>query len=153
MTNFQNKIVRVCSLLLMVVALGAAADEITPAIVVHPGEPVHVLVTFKEGGVSVEGGYARFNIQTAVRDGQQSFSRQLTADNFKKLSDRQVEITATVGDKTASGDYRIDMIVGYSNGVSRTYTSGNDFEVTPAVRIENPHRIDFPNIKDVKVSK
>src|SRR5262249_1183128 len=109
------KTVRGMYMLLVVFVFGLAtnvakADDLTPAVVFHPGDTIHLMISFKESGVTLDGGIARFVLRTEPRENQKAFGRLVDANHLTKLSDREYEFSGTISELVASGEYQLNWI-------------------------------------------
>jgi RNA binding exosome subunit len=120
-------------ILLFVVALatacGVSAQEAN--VVFHPGDQIHILVTFKAAPASPEGGTFTFALEGQPDKAQELLNRGLYGNQIHKVSETQYEITGTIPEHVVSGHY------------------GNELTIT----VINPEHPDFPAINDVKLSQ
>ena len=152
-SNTGRTAARLVLLCLVTSFFAAAADDLTPTIVYHPGDTIHLFASFREGGVAFDSGFARFSLQGQPRDGQKSFTGTIDTGPLTKVSDHEYELSKTVTDAVASGDYLLEFIIGSSSGLSRKYNFQTDFQSKILVHIENPKRVDFPDIKSVTLKQ
>jgi hypothetical protein len=131
----------------------ATADDVAPTIVYHPGDTIHLLTSFKDVGVTFDSMMSRFSLQGQQRDGQKAFSTIIDQNRLTKISEHDYELSGTVTDQIASGDYQLQMIIGSAKDLSHQYRFGTDFQTKILIHIENPIRLDFPEIKGVSLKQ
>ncbi len=139
-------------MLLVLVVLGAgtvAAQEV--GVVFHPGETVHILVTFKTPPNPVEAATFGFGLVGQPEKAQEPLGQGFQGSQFKKISDAQFEISGTIPDHTASGNFKLNWINIGIKGVGKQYNEGADFKGL-TIRIINPEHPEFPAIDDVKLT-
>jgi len=97
--------------------------------------------------------WSRFSLQGQQRDGQKAFSTSVDQSRLTRISEHDYELSGTVTDQLASGEYVLEIIVGSANGLSRQYRFGTDFQTKILIHIDNPKRLDFPEIKSVSLKQ
>jgi len=140
----------VMSILLIVVsAVSASAQE--AAVVFHPGETIHILVSFKTPPISIASAVCAFGIVGQPDKKQEQLAQNFPINQVKKVTDTQFEVSGTIPEHIASGTFRLSWINIGINGVGKSYAEGTDFkELT--IHILNPEHPEFPAIDDVKLS-
>jgi hypothetical protein len=138
-------------LLVLVLSSAVTVGAQEASVVFHPGETVHILVTFKAPPVALDGAVFSFGLLTQVSKDQEALGRNFQGDQIKKITDTQFEISGKVLEHCASGTYRLNWISVTVKGTGKQYNEGSDFkEITIAVL--NPERPEFPTIDDVRIS-
>jgi len=132
----------------------ARADDLASVVVFHPGETMHLVVAFKDSGITFDSVWCRFSLQGQQREGQKAFSGTMDLNRMTKIPDREreYELSGTITDQVASGDFSLEFVIGSLNGLSRRYNSGADFSKI-TIRVENPKRVDFPDIKTITLKQ
>jgi len=121
-------------------------------VVFHPGETVHILVTFKTPPASIGSAVCAFGIVGQPDKKQEQLAQNIQVNQVKKVNDTQFEVSGTISEHIASGTFRLNWINIGINGVAKMYTEGTDFkELT--ISILNPEHPEFPAIDAVKVSR
>jgi hypothetical protein len=129
---------------------GLRAQAPTAGLVYHPGDTVRVVVSFK-APIALDGGTFYFQLTGELHNDQQGFARDFGGSGFKKLSDTEYEVSGEVSAALASGTWRLGILDMRTQGVTKRYTYPSDFTSEVTIRIENPKRVEFPAIKDVRV--
>ena len=118
--------------------------------VFHPGDPVHILVTFKTPPAPFEGGSFTFNLIGQPDKAQELLNGGFSGNQVHKISDTEYEISGTISEHMVSGRYNLTRINVAITGVGKQYSAGTDFkELT--LTIVNPEHPEFPAIGDVKL--
>jgi hypothetical protein len=127
------------------------ADEVAPGIVYHQGDTIRLIASFKDTGGIFDSMWSRFSLQSPQREGQKAFPTSVDQNRLTRVSEHEYELSGTVTDQIASGEYVLEFIVGSANGLSRQYRLGTDFQTKILIHIDNPKRLDFPEIKSVSL--
>src|SRR5579875_655010 len=148
----KRRILAFAGLLTLAAGFALAADVPQAAVAYLPGDTVRIFVTFKEP-IVLKNVYLRFNLQGQLSEGQKVFAPQLDGMTLVKLSDREYEIQAKVGDHVASGSYQLNFNNATNEAdLTRTFNAGSDFPVI-TVCIRNDRRADFPDIKGIRLGE
>src|ERR1700722_908609 len=119
---------RKCILLLVLAlttACGVSAQE--AKVVFHPGDQIHILVTFKAAPASLEGGTFTFALEGQPDKAQELLNRGLYGNQIHKVSETQYEITGTIPEHVVSGHYGLAAIGVGIMGVGKQYSAKTDF--------------------------
>ncbi len=135
---------------LLVMACAATGSAQDATVVFHPGDSVHILVAFKTPS-TFDGAVFSFGLIGQPDKKQEGLGLGFQGNQFKKISDTQVEITGTVPEHSASGTYRLNWINITIKAVGKQYNEGSDFkELT--ITVLNPEHPEFPVIDDVRLA-
>jgi hypothetical protein len=126
----------------------AVTNAQEPSLIYRPGDTVRVVVRFKAPIIATSMSF-QFVVQTGDTLQQGNLSRVFGSGASKNISDTEYEISGTVGERILTGEYRLASIQVISQGVSKNYTAGSDFQTRIIIKIENPAVADFPQIEDL----
>jgi hypothetical protein len=136
-------------LLIVICAVTTPAQE--ASVVFHPGELIHILVSFKTPPATIDGGVFSFGLVSQPDRAQEPLIHDFQGNQVKKINDTQFEISGSVPDHIVSGTFRLNWINIVVKGVGKQYSVKTDFkELT--VTILNPEHPEFPVIDDVKLA-
>jgi len=138
-------------LLVFIVMCAVTAFAQEASVVFHPGESVHILVTFKTPPGTFESAAFAFGLVGKPEKAQEQLGQGFQGNQIKKVSDTQFEISGTIPDHTASGNFRLNWININIKGVGKQYNEGNDFKELTITIINSEHP-EFPAIDDVKLA-
>lgn len=136
----------------LISATSFAADTPSAAVAYRPGDTVRVFVTFKEP-ISLKGALVRFGLQGELPEGQKVFIQMFDAGTPIKLSEREYEFQAKIGEYVASGTYQLSFINATDEAdLTRGFAAGRDFPMI-TVCVRNDKHVAFPEIKTVRVGE
>lgn len=136
-------------LAIAVLTLAATGRAQQAQLVFHPGDSVHILVTFKAAPKPLSSAMFHFALVGQPDKSQQKLLQSFNGNAIRSISDTQFEITGTIPEHAASGNFRLDQIQVSENGIWKPYQAGTDF-ATLTIAVSNPERDpDFPPITGV----
>ena len=121
--------------------------------VYHPGQVIHVSVTFEGPFVSkIKKVQVAASLLTAPPDSQPGFKTEIFLTESKQAGPNTFDVSYLVPDNQASGDYPMKQIrVGLiDSSLTLFYEAQTDFS-PKTLKIENPESFVKPKIKDVQV--
>lgn len=130
----------------------AAAQAQAPdvGLVFHPGDRVTIEVSLKTP-FATDGGFFYFQLQGVSPSGQEGFITYFQGNDFHKVSDSTFELSGVVSDTVASGTYQLSFVQISAHDVARRYTGGTDFKNMISIKVSNPRRVEFPEIRNLTV--
>ncbi|HTR35792.1 MAG TPA: hypothetical protein VMH80_07835 [Bryobacteraceae bacterium] len=149
-----SKCIRIVVLTVMTAALYRADAQELAALdkVYHPGEQVHVIITFA-AAVDLTGGGVAFNREKLDDVAQRLWTASFNLTQLRRLQPNQYEASGAIPEFAASGTYRV---VRAWSGVS-DLTKGYDYPDTLpeniTIRIINERKDPLPRLTDLKLVK
>jgi hypothetical protein len=139
-------------LAMLLLSCGSALSQ-QAMVVFHPGETVHIIVSFEKAPVGlINNGTFVFALAEQPEHGQEALDRTIQGNQVEKISETRYEISGRIPDHAASGAFRLNWISIVIGGVGKQYTVGDDFKPI-SVNVVNPERPEFPVISDVRVGQ
>ena len=139
----------VATAVLFLVFSGAARAQ---APVYHPGDTIKVSVTF-EGPDAAKITNVNMYVNTEkAAPNQEGFEKDFRTNQFNRINPVTFEITYTVPQNLASGEYHLEditVVLDQSAPIRFSYRSPTDFK-PKTFKIENPKTVTRPTIKDEK---
>ena len=141
----------VCLVAIPMLAVGSTVLSQQVGLSKRPGDSVRVTLTF-QAPISASSTAFRFEMpRKDVQEQQQGFRTYFDGNQSNKLSDREIEISGTVGENNATGDYKLIWVMVTSEQISKRYDLGSDFQEEIVIRVNNPKHVSFAKIKEVTV--
>jgi hypothetical protein len=135
--------------LILIVSCTVALSAQEASIVFHPRDPIHILVEFKTPPPPLQCASYYFSLMGQPGKSQQSLDQGFGGGQVRKISDTEFEISGTIPEHIASGNFRLSRINVAINDVGKQYSQDDFKELT--IAILNPERPEFPVIGDVKL--
>lgn len=149
--KFKVSPVPIVALLVFLFA-GATQAQTPVPVVYHPGQTITVTVTFEgKDADKIVSAAMNMTIPEQPKD-QAGFQNSFYSPASKNVGPNKFEISFTIPDLQASGDYKLDQIrafAGPGSSIVLYYNPPVDF-TTKIFRIENSAKFDKPKIKDVQ---
>jgi hypothetical protein len=118
----------------------------------HPGEQVHVVITFA-GPVDLSGGGVSFNLDKLEDEAQRLWTRGFNLTELKRLQPNQHEATGAIPAYAASGIYRLTRAWSGVSDLNKAYDYPDTLHQNITIRIINEKRDPLPTVIDLKIVK
>jgi hypothetical protein len=118
----------------------------------HPGEQVHVIVTFA-APVELSGGGVGFSLTKLDDEAQRLWTRGFNLMQLKRLQPNQYEATGPVPEYAASGAYRLIRAWSGVSDLSKNYDYPDTLHQDITIRVINEKRDPLPALKEIKLVK
>jgi len=116
----------------------------------HPGDQVHVIITFA-GSVDLSGGGVAFNLEKLDTDGQRLWTRNFNLTQLKRLLPNQYEASGSIPEFAASGTYRLIRAWSGVADLTKGYDYPDTLRENITIRIINEHRDPLPAVTELRV--
>lgn len=118
----------------------------------HPGEQVHVIVTFA-APVELSGGGVAFSLTKLDEEAQRLWTRGFSLVQLKRLQPNQYEATGLVPEYAASGAYRLIRAWSGVSDLSKNYDYPDTLHQDITIRVINEKRDPLPTLTEIRLIK
>jgi hypothetical protein len=116
----------------------------------HPGEQVHVVITFA-GPVDLSGGGILFNLDKLDDDAQRLWTRGFNLTTLKRLQPNQYEATGVIPEYAASGIYRLIRAWSGVADLTKGYDYPDTLHQSLTIRVINEKRDPLPTLTELHI--
>ena len=146
---------RILSLALLLWGLSAHTDAQDVAGLdkaYHPGEQVHVIITFA-APVELSGGGVSFGLTKLDDEAQRLWTRGFNLVQLRRLQPNQYEATGPVPEYAASGAYRLTRAWSGVSDLSKNFDYPDTLHQDITIRVINEKRDPLPALTEIKLIK
>jgi hypothetical protein len=118
----------------------------------HPGEQVHVMITFA-GSVDLSGVGVAFNLDKVDNEAQRLWSRGFNLTELRRLQPNQYEATGAIPEYAASGVYRLIRAWSGVLDLTKGYDYPDTLHQNITIRVLNEKRDPLPAVIDLRIVK
>jgi hypothetical protein len=118
----------------------------------HPGEPIHVVITFASP-VQLSGGGVQFSLNKLDNQAQRLWTSNFTLSSLKPLQPNQYEASGTIPEYAASGVYRLTSAWSGVSDLSKSYGYPDTLHQDILITVINEKHDPLPAVTDVKLLK
>lgn len=133
-------------------AFGQDLKSVEP--VYHPGEQIHLILTF-DGPVDLTGAGVGFRLTTLKEESQRLWTSNFGVGELKKVKDKlnEYEVTGTIPAYAASGVYRLNNAWSNVADLSKSYAYPETLHEEITVRVVNDKKDPLPGLKEITLAK
>jgi hypothetical protein len=118
----------------------------------HPGEPIHVVITFASP-VQLSGGGVQFSLNKLDNPAQRLWTSGFNLTQLKALQPSQYEASGTIPEYAASGVYRLTNAWSGVSDLSKSYGYPDTLHQDILITVINDKHDPLPTMTDVKLVK
>jgi hypothetical protein len=118
----------------------------------HPGEPIHVVLTFASP-VVLTGGGVQFGLSKLENQAQRLWTATFNLTQLKLLQPNQYEASGTIPDYAATGVYRLTNAWSGVADLSKGYGYPDTLHQDITIKVINEKQDPLPAVTDVRLLK